>query len=40
MISNSKEQLQKELEYTLLNPDCHSQWISKMESGREKNDMQ
>ena len=32
MISGSKEQLQQELEYTLLNPDCHSWWISKMQS--------
>ena len=30
-----KEQLQQELEYTLLKPDCHSWWISKMQSGRE-----
>ena len=29
------EQLQQELEYTLLNPDCHSCWISKMQSGRD-----
>ena len=35
MISGSKEQLQQELEYTLLNPDCHSWSISKMQSGRE-----
>ena len=35
MISGSKEQLQHELEYTLLKPDCHSWWISKMQSGRE-----
>ena len=27
-------QLQQELEYTLLKPDCHSWWISKMQSGR------
>ena len=33
MISGSNEQLQKELEYTLLKPDCHSWWISKMQSG-------
>ena len=32
MISPSNEQLQQELEYTLLNPDCHSWWISKMQS--------
>ena len=35
MISCSNEQLQKELEYTLLKPDCHSWWISKMQSGHE-----
>ena len=35
MISGSNQQLQQELEYTLLNPDCHSWWISKMQSGRE-----
>ena len=35
MISGSNEQLQQELEYTLLKPDCHSWWISKMLSGRE-----
>ena len=35
MIPGSNEQLQQELEYTLLNPDCHSWWISKMQSGRE-----
>ena len=32
MISASKEQLQQELEYTLLTPHCHSWWISKMQS--------
>ena len=32
MISASNEQLQQELEYTLLKPDCHSWWISKMQS--------
>ena len=32
MISDSNEQLQQELEYTLLKPDCHSWWISKMQS--------
>ena len=31
MISASKEQLQQELEYTLLKSDCHSWWISKMQ---------
>ena len=36
MISGSNEQLQQQLEYTLLNPDCHSWWISKMLSGREE----
>ena len=32
MISGSKKQLQLKLEYTLLKPDCHSWWISKMQS--------
>ena len=32
MISASNEQLQQELEYTLLKPDCHGWWISKMQS--------
>ena len=32
MISASKEQLQQQLEFTLLKPDCHSWWISKMQS--------
>ena len=32
MISGSNEQLQQELEYTLLKPDCHSWSISKMQS--------
>ena len=36
MISGSNEQLQQELEHTLLKPDCHSWWISKMQSGREE----
>ena len=35
MTSGSNEQLQQQLEYTLLKPDCHSWWISKMQSGRE-----
>ena len=35
IISDSNEQLQQELEYTLLKPDCHSWWISKMQSGCE-----
>ena len=35
MISGSNEQLQQGLEYTLLKPDCHNWWISKMQSGRE-----
>ena len=35
MISASNEQLQQQLEYTQLKPDCHSWWISKMQSGRE-----
>ena len=36
MISDSNEQLQQQLEYTLLKPDCHGWWISKMQSGREE----
>ena len=32
MISASNQQLQQELKYTLLKPDCHSCWISKMQS--------
>ena len=35
MISASNEQLQQQLEYTILKPDCHSWWISKMQSGCE-----
>ena len=35
MISGSREQLQQQLVYTLLKPDCHSWWISKIQSGRE-----
>ena len=35
MISGSNEQLQQQLEYTLLKPDYHSWWISKMQSGCE-----
>ena len=32
MISDSNQQLQQQLEYILLKPDCHSWWISKMQS--------
>ena len=32
MISSSIEQLQQQLEYTVLKPDCHSWWFSKMQS--------
>ena len=32
MILGSNEQLQQQLEYTLLKPDCHSWWNSKMQS--------
>ena len=32
MISGLNEQLQQQLEYTLLKPDCHSWWISKIQS--------
>ena len=35
MISGSNEQLPQQLEYILLKPDCHSWWISKMQSERE-----
>ena len=35
MISSSNEHLEQQLEYTLLKPDCHSWWISKMQSGHE-----
>ena len=35
MISDLNEQLQQQLESTLLNPDCHSCSISKLHSGRE-----
>ena len=35
MISGLNEQLQQELKYILLKPDCHSWWISKIQSGRE-----
>ena len=30
VISTSNEQEQQQLEYTLLKPDCHSWWISKV----------
>ena len=32
MVSGSNEQLQQQLQYTLLKPDCHCWWISKMQS--------
>ena len=35
MISVSNEQLQQQLEYTLLKPDCYRWWILKMQSGYE-----
>ena len=35
MISRSNEQLQQKLEYTLLKPDRHCWWISKIQSGCE-----
>ena len=35
MISGSNEQLQQQLEYTILKSDCHSWGISKMQSGQE-----
>ena len=37
MISASNEQLQQQLKYTLLKPNCHSWGISKMRSGRKDN---
>ena len=33
MILGLNKQLQQELEFTKLKPDCHSRWISKMQSG-------
>ena len=35
LILDSNDLLQLQLEYTLLNPDFHSRWISKMQSGRQ-----
>ena len=35
MISGSNQQRQQQLEYTLLKPNCHSWWISKMQSWHE-----
>ena len=35
MISALNEQLQQQLEYILQKPDCHSWWISKLQSGRQ-----
>ena len=35
MISGSNEQLQQQLEYTLLKTECHNWWISKTQSGSE-----
>ena len=36
MTSDSNEQQQQQLEYTLLKLDCHSWWIPKMQSEREE----
>ena len=36
MVSGLNEQLQQQLEYTLLKSDCHSWWISKIQSRREE----
>ena len=36
MISGSNEQPRQQLEYTLLKPDCHNWWISKIQSGCEE----
>ena len=35
MISGSNEQLRQEMKRTLIKPDCHSWWISKIQSGCE-----
>ena len=35
IISGSNEQLQQELKYTLIKPDWHGWWISKMQSGHD-----
>ena len=35
MISGWNEQLQQQMEYNLLKPDCHGWWIAKMQSERE-----
>ena len=35
MIPALNEQLQQQLEYTLLKPDCYNSWISEMQSGRQ-----
>ena len=35
MISSSNKQLQQQLEYILLKPDCHCWWNSKLQSERE-----
>ena len=32
IIWGSKQQLQQQLKYTILKPDCHSRWISKLQS--------
>ena len=37
MIPGSNQQLHQQLEYTLLKPNCHSWWISKMQSRLENN---
>ena len=36
MISGSNKQLQQQFEYTLLKPDFHTWWISKMQSDTEE----
>ena len=40
MISCSNEQLQQQVEYIQLKADCHSRWISKLQSDTLKNDME
>ena len=40
MISGLNEQLQQQLEYTLLKPECHNWWSLKMQSDTLEDDIQ
>ena len=40
MISGSNEQLQQQLEYTPLKPDCHGRWLSKMQAVRREDTLE